>query len=232
MTSTIKYHVATSADDAIQITPSPENTNVNPVHYIITGPQFSQNDLAVAHGLTDTLHLFFQNGTVQDGVPNGLTIEVLLAVCKHRLESFQEGPYTSAYNDRAIIYIEQAIGALHERTKLRRASGIEGTHTNESQISSDDEALRRIVESQVQDLELSFPIAHSGNIEPDQNDPYHDIEYCFVTAPWVRNYEALIELFHNGAEGIPPLDKQHFANAESLVDYMVATIKLSEQPRD
>jgi len=68
----------------------------------------------------------FQQGPVENDTPNGLTVEALLAICKHRLDCFQGGPYPSDYNERALIYIEQAMAALQERTRARINAGVEG----------------------------------------------------------------------------------------------------------
>lgn len=85
----------------------------------------------------------FQQGVVENDTPNGLTIEALLAICKHRLDCFQAGPYPSIYNERALIYIEQAMAALQERTRQRINAGVEGKMKVDpvSELNSDAEAL-------------------------------------------------------------------------------------------
>lgn len=63
------------------------------------------------------LHIFFHNGPVVDGKFNGITIEMLLAVCKDRLEGFQDGAYPSEYNEIAIASITNALHSLGQRTR-------------------------------------------------------------------------------------------------------------------
>ena len=62
------------------------------------------------------LAVFFHNGALVDGVFNGITIEMLLAVCMDRLEGFQRGAYPSMYNEVAISHIGNALHALDQRT--------------------------------------------------------------------------------------------------------------------
>ena len=47
---------------------------------------------------------------------NGLTMEVLLAVCKHRLEGFQMTEHSCKENEAALEHITQAMQALQQRT--------------------------------------------------------------------------------------------------------------------
>lgn len=63
--------------------------------------------------------------THPDG-PDGITIEMLLAVCKDRLEGFQSGPFSCESNQIALDSINKALEALHSRTRERKARGVEG----------------------------------------------------------------------------------------------------------
>ncbi len=57
---------------------------------------------------------------------NGISIEALLAICEHYLAGFQNGDFKCKENDKAIKGIDQALKALHSRTKDRVKRGVEG----------------------------------------------------------------------------------------------------------
>lgn len=72
-------------------------------------------------------HIKFQKGGVKEaGGVNGISIESLLAIVQHRLECFQNGPFSSEYNADALSHVEQAIARLHARTTDRIARNVEG----------------------------------------------------------------------------------------------------------
>lgn len=71
------------------------------------------------------LVLLFQQGPRQASV-NGITQEVLLAIVADRLSCFQQGPFASPENEKALFHVQQALALLHERTKERRLRGVEG----------------------------------------------------------------------------------------------------------
>jgi hypothetical protein len=77
-------------------------------------------------GWTQTIT--FQNGPINEVGVNGLTQEVLLAICADRLRAFQAGPYACRENSLALTKIEEAQHWLHHRTLARMARGVEGTH--------------------------------------------------------------------------------------------------------
>jgi hypothetical protein len=79
-------------------------------HYIVNG--FTMPGSSVP----GELNIFFQNGAPVDGVFNGVTLESLMAVCVHRLEGFQSGPYPNDRNALAIGFLKSAIGALNLRS--------------------------------------------------------------------------------------------------------------------
>lgn len=89
-----------------------------PNQYIVTGMDFSKNPLFLGNVESINsamLEILFQHGNpVPDG-PNGITIEVLLAICAHRLEGFQKGPYAHEKNAIAMDKIYGAIDALKSR---------------------------------------------------------------------------------------------------------------------
>jgi hypothetical protein len=70
----------------------------------------------------------FQNGPIAEAGVNGLTQEVLLAICADRLRSFQAGKFACRENALALTKIEEAQHWLHHRTKARMDRGLEGTH--------------------------------------------------------------------------------------------------------
>lgn len=70
----------------------------------------------------------FQNGPIAESGVNGLTQEVLLAICADRLRGFQSGQFACRENALALTKIEEAQHWLHHRTMQRMARGVEGTH--------------------------------------------------------------------------------------------------------
>jgi len=69
----------------------------------------------------------FQNGPVKEAGINGVTQEALIAICMHRLECFQAGPFASPDNAEALEHLTKAMVALQRRTKDRLKRGVEGT---------------------------------------------------------------------------------------------------------
>lgn len=69
----------------------------------------------------------FQKGSLgETGTPNGATIESLIAIAAHRLDSFQRGGFPCEENATALAHLQKALDALHSRTRRRQAAGIEG----------------------------------------------------------------------------------------------------------
>ena len=69
----------------------------------------------------------------QDGPPpqvgiNGVSIEALLQICKHRLEAFQATKFSCDFNANAIEGIDSALESLNARTAERQSRGVEGTY--------------------------------------------------------------------------------------------------------
>lgn len=79
-------------------------------------------------GYPNQCMILFQNGPIGEAGVNGITQEALLAVVRDRLECFQAGPYTCEANRVALAHINNALAALHTRTKERQQRGVEGTH--------------------------------------------------------------------------------------------------------
>jgi hypothetical protein len=70
----------------------------------------------------------FQNGPILESGVNGLTQEVLIAICIDRLKGFQSGQFACRENALALTKLEEAQHWLQHRTKQRMARGVEGTH--------------------------------------------------------------------------------------------------------
>lgn len=75
-----------------------------------------------------TIRISFQNGPIAEAGVNGLTQEVLLAICADRLRSFQAGPYACRDNAVALTKIDEAQMWLQRRTLERMRRGVEDTH--------------------------------------------------------------------------------------------------------
>lgn len=73
-------------------------------------------------------HISFQNGPVKEFGVNGITQEVLIAICIDRLRSFQAGQFANENNAIALDCLEKALAALQVRTRERLARGVEGTN--------------------------------------------------------------------------------------------------------
>lgn len=75
----------------------------------------------------------WQNGPMRDpdGSPreqNGAFVEDILAAARDRLQHYQTTQFHSAWNSRAIEYLDHALAELRSRTAARVAAGVEGTH--------------------------------------------------------------------------------------------------------
>jgi len=69
----------------------------------------------------------FQKGPVAENGVNGIFMEDLLQICRHRLQCFQAGDFACRENELALTKIEEALHWLDHRTKDRQARGVEGT---------------------------------------------------------------------------------------------------------
>lgn len=72
------------------------------------------------------LAINFQNGPIAETGINGVTHEALLAIVADRLRSFQAGPFSSKYNELALVHVEGALHWLKLRTTDRINRGVEG----------------------------------------------------------------------------------------------------------
>lgn len=73
-----------------------------------------------------TIH--FQNGPIKEFGVNGCHQEDLIAICIHRLQSFQSGDFKCKENALAITKLEEALHWLKHRTDDRVERGVEGTN--------------------------------------------------------------------------------------------------------
>lgn len=73
--------------------------------------------------------IFFQCGPRnEEGSESGVIDSDLLEIVRDRLRSFQNGPFKSSYNERALFHIEEALAALNDRVKDRHNRGVLGTY--------------------------------------------------------------------------------------------------------
>jgi len=81
-------------------------------------------------GNASGVRIDFQNGPLQEtgGVPNGLSIEALLAIVEDRLLGFQSGQFSCRENAVALTKIQEAMMWLQKRTLDRMRRGVEGTN--------------------------------------------------------------------------------------------------------
>lgn len=117
MMRTINDHKVNPANDLLDITVMDEpGAGGASHHYQVRGPRGVGVDI------------LFQNGPIAEAGVNGITQEVLLAICIDRLRAFQSGPYACRENALALTKMEEAQHWLLSRTRSRMARGVEGTH--------------------------------------------------------------------------------------------------------
>ena len=114
----IHTHEVNPANDTIRVVvKDPPGSGGASHHYEVTLPG--------GKGWTD---IQFQNGPIAEAGVNGITQEVLLAICIDRLESFQAGSYACRENALALTKMQEAQMWLQKRTRDRMARNVEGTH--------------------------------------------------------------------------------------------------------
>ena len=69
----------------------------------------------------------FQKGPVAESGKNGIFMEDLLQICRHRLQCFQNGDFACRENALALTKIEEALHWLNHRTADRQRRKVEGT---------------------------------------------------------------------------------------------------------
>jgi peptidyl-prolyl cis-trans isomerase B (cyclophilin B) len=127
-TQIVTHEVAGAASNlTITVGDEPnEKTHANH-RYDITGFNTATNPSERIESAALELSILFQHGPIPEFGNNGITIESLLAICAHRLEGFQAGPFACDENSRALDHVNMALAALKGRTKTRVAKGVEGT---------------------------------------------------------------------------------------------------------
>jgi len=61
--------------------------------------------------------------------PNGAFVETVIAIAIQRLEFYQMSRFACTANLNAIVHLQDALGFLQDRTRLREEREVEGTHT-------------------------------------------------------------------------------------------------------
>lgn len=124
---TITEHQINPANDKLKISvlDEPGAGGANH-HYMVTLPDWTRApDGSNAKGVWD---INFQNGPIAEAGVNGVTQEVLIAICIDRLRAFQAGPFACRENALALTKLEEAQHWLLHRTRARMDRGVEGTH--------------------------------------------------------------------------------------------------------
>jgi len=108
-------------DELLSVGASEENTN----HYVIG---VNLRPLGTIQEMPQTWLLRFQQGPLGDDKTNvnGLTLEAVIAVCIDRLTRLN-GEVPCPENIVALCRLEDAMRALHARTRARNNQGVEGT---------------------------------------------------------------------------------------------------------
>lgn len=76
-----------------------------------------------------TQYIQFQNGArKEESSIHGVLDSDLLEIVKHRLECFQEGEFSSEYNERALHHITEALRWMNQRVEDRIARNVLGTN--------------------------------------------------------------------------------------------------------
>jgi hypothetical protein len=114
----VNTHKVNPANDRIDISVMDEPGAGGANHHYAVDVDGSENGIDV----------HFQNGPIAEAGVNGVTQEVLIAICIDRLQSFQKGPYACRENALALTKLEEAMHWLHHRTLARMQRGVEGTH--------------------------------------------------------------------------------------------------------
>lgn len=131
MNQTVTHHVVGEHDKSIEIEAiGPVGVGGAYANYEIRtkiGVVGSIDKLVHPVGQTKINVIKFQEGTIPEKGINGITMETLMAICIHRLECFQAGPYPCEENAVALRNLQAAMKSLHGRTLKRIAKGTEGT---------------------------------------------------------------------------------------------------------
>lgn len=72
----------------------------------------------------EVTHISFQNGPIAESGVNGLTQEVLIAICCDRLRGFQSGQFACRENALALTKLEEAQHWLHRHATKNRTDNM------------------------------------------------------------------------------------------------------------
>lgn len=97
--------------------------------YMICNHDAPIKDVLSEEPITNLWLIKFQKGprTIADS-QHGITDQDLLEIVRHRLLSFQAGPYSSDYNEKALQHIELALMFLNRRVEDRIERNVLGTY--------------------------------------------------------------------------------------------------------
>jgi hypothetical protein len=124
---TVTDHKIDGIDNMLDIIVKDQPGQGNACHEYIVMFHTPPDDYGMVTG-GQLAEISFQNGPVREFGVNGITQEVLIAICMDRLRGFQSGPFASADNALALDHLERALIALQARTRDRLERGVEGTN--------------------------------------------------------------------------------------------------------
>ncbi|MDU1314475.1 MAG: ABC transporter ATPase [Clostridium septicum] len=79
--------------------------------------------------IKDLANIKFQNGARNvGGSIHGILDADLLEITRHRLQCFQDGPFSSEYNEKALEHIELALMWMNRRVEDRIERNVLGTN--------------------------------------------------------------------------------------------------------
>ena len=117
---TITTHHTNECNRAITLEADERNENGVTQNYYVSWHERDDS--------TMTVDVPFQYGPIKEVGTNGLTLEVLLSIAIDQLEGYQSSKFACEENERAMAHARDALMWLEERTKVRTARGVEGTH--------------------------------------------------------------------------------------------------------
>lgn len=79
-------------------------------------------------GIVHMCTIQFQKGARKEESQHGVIDSDLLEIIRHRLQCFQEGPFSSEYNEKALEHIELALMYMNRRVEDRIERNVLGTY--------------------------------------------------------------------------------------------------------
>lgn len=74
------------------------------------------------------LNISWQDGPIENGTPNGATLEVVIQAAIDRLEFFQDSKFKCQENQDTINHLKAALAAMEARRQRRLRAGTENTY--------------------------------------------------------------------------------------------------------